>query len=140
MPDLFARFALNTRHIIQVDNVWRLSSSCFKKRKTDECLSVFCIDDCVNCEEVFDLGSRVLRGICGYGQLEYEGICSVEYCDKEHLCCSVVQSGVDSRHFEIHPGRKDMETMEKFQQIKACELMEKGLSERSLAFLIGCKS
>lgn len=135
MPELFARFATKPRHIIRVDNVLRLSSSCFKRRTNENCLSIVCIDDCTNHEAVFDIGYNILRDIYGYGQLRYKTICSVEYCEEGHLCCSVTQIGLDKKHFELHPGRDDLAEMEFFQQVKACDLMSKRLSEQSIAFL-----
>ena len=135
MPDLFARFATKSRHIIQMGDVLRLSSSCFKRRMDENCLSIICIDGCANHEDVFDIGYNTLNNVCGYGQLKYSAICAVEYCEEDHLCCSVKQFGSDERHFELHPGRDDLAEMEFFQQVKACDLMSKRLSEQSIAFL-----
>ena len=118
-----------------MNGVLRLTSGCFKIRKTEDCLSVMCIDGYCY-EDVCKIGYGLLDNIFGYGQLKNANICSIKYHEERSLFCSVVQCGRDKRHFEIHPGKKELEELELFDASKTCDLIAKKLSESSKAFRV----
>ena len=135
MPNLFARFVTKRNQIVQMNKVLRLTSGCFKIRKKEDCLSIMCIDGCCH-EDICNMGRSILDNIFGYGQLENDSICSIKYHEEKNLFCSVTQYGRDERHFEIHPGKTELEELELFDASKTCDLIAKKLSEHSKAFRI----